>query len=173
MLFAVRDDLLDVDPTMIPTVIALVVIVFVVLRRMRPTPVRPIALIVLPVIVLVVGVALAVPGLVPLPALGPIDAAVLLADLAVSIGLGIARGDSIRITTDHDRIRYRYTGLTVGLWGASIAARLAIGAIGAALGAAPLLTSAAVLAMLGLSLITQNTRLLVRARADRLASARP
>lgn len=172
MTTAAHDDLLDIDPTMIPTVIALVVIVFVVLRRMRPTPVRPVALVVLPVIVLIVGVALASPGMVPLPALGPIDAVVLLADLAVSVGIGIARGDSILIETDHDRIRYRYTGLTVGLWGASIAARFAIGAIGAALGAAPLLTSAAVLAMLGLSLITQNARLLVRARSGHESPAR-
>ncbi|MDT0156206.1 hypothetical protein Q9R19_01065 [Microbacterium sp. ARD32] len=161
---ASADDLLDVDPMMIPTIMALAVIVFVVLRRLRPTKVRPVGLILLPVIVLLFGVAIAVPAAMPWPILHPIDAAVLLADLAVSVGLGVARGNSIRIDSGADGIRYRYTAPTVALWAASIAARFAIGTAGAALGAVPLLTSAAVLGMLGLSLISQNSTLLVRIR---------
>lgn len=61
------------------------------------------------------------------------------------------------LVTAHDgALWYRYGTTTVVLWVVSIAARFALGFAGAQLGGSPLVTSAPVLFMLGISLITQN-----------------
>jgi hypothetical protein len=62
-------------------------------------------------------------------------------------------------------VRYRYGTTTVVLWAVSILLRFALGAVGARFGGNELVTSAGVLFMLGISLITQNVLVLSRARA--------
>jgi hypothetical protein len=148
-----------------PAIVGLLVIVILVLRRTRGQPLQPARLFLLPAILLGIGV------LAALPAAGEahlhaIDGAVIALDLLLSIGLGAVRGTSVLLYDQDGAPWYRYGTATVALWGVSIALRLLIGVLGAHQGASELATSAGVLFMLGLSLMTQNL-VIVRRSANR------
>lgn len=155
----------------VPMLIGTAVVVLLVLAGIRGRDLRPRKLFVLPGIVVLIGLAAVLPPLAGGRTLHPIDAVLALADLALSIGLGAIRGRTVRIHVEDGASRYRYGPATVLLWGLSIALRFALGAYGARHGASPLVTEAAVLLMLGLTLLTQNTvvfaRAAARARRDR------
>jgi hypothetical protein len=150
-------------PGPLPAIIGLAVIVLLVATRTRGTPLRAAKLIILPAVVLVIGaLAAAATAASTKPHLHPLDAVIIVVDVALSLTLGIARGVSVRIYRQDGSVWYRYGGATVALWALSIGLRFALGAFGAHHGASPLTTSASVLFMLGLSLLAQNTVMLRR-----------
>jgi hypothetical protein len=71
----------------------------------------------------------------------------------------------VLIYPNEGAVWYRYGTATVVLWAVSIALRFALGALGAHFGGNELVTSASVLFMLGVSLISQNVVVLSRASA--------
>jgi hypothetical protein len=123
---------------------------------------RAAKLLILPVIVLVAGAASALPTL---SGLRPVDIMIIVVEVALSLGLGVARGVSVLVYPVDGVVWYRYGTVTVVLWAVSIALRFALGAIGVHLGGSELVTSASVLFMLGISLATQNIVVLSRARS--------
>ena len=151
-------------PGQLPAIIGLVVIVALVITRTHGQPVRAAKLLILPAIVLVAGVASAIPAIAATGSgLRPVDVVIIVADLALSLGLGAARGASIRVYPQDGALWYRYGAVTVVLWAVSIGLRFALGALGTHVGGNALVTSASVLSMLGLSLMAQNILLLHRA----------
>ncbi|MEU4525162.1 hypothetical protein AB0F52_41390 [Amycolatopsis sp. NPDC024027] len=149
----------------VPMLIGTAVVVLLVLAGIRGRELRPRKLFLLPGIVVLIGLAAVLPPLAGGRPLHGIDAVLASADLALSIGLGAVRGRTVRIDLVAGVSRYRYGPATVLLWGLSIALRFALGAYGARHGASPLVTEAAVLLMLGLTLLTQNIIVFARAAA--------
>ena len=155
---------MNYGPNALPTVIGLVVIVLLVITRTRHDRQASVArLLILPVVVLVFGAATALPAVAA--KLHPVDVVIIVLDVALSLGLGFARGWSVLVTARDGAVWYRYGTTTVVLWAASIVLRFALSAVGAHVGGNALVTSASVLFMLGISLITQNVLVLTRARA--------
>lgn len=155
---------MNYGPTVLPTIIGLAVIVLLVITRTRGQRVSPPRLLILPVVVLVIGVAAALPA-VSGSALRPVDVVIIVVDVALSLVLGFARGRSVLVYSNETAVWYRYGAVTVVLWAVSIALRFTLGDVGAHVGGNPLVTSASVLFMLGVSLITQNVLVLLRARS--------
>lgn len=117
-------------------------------------------LVVLPAVLLVIGGVRAVPTLSSVSGLA---VALLAADAVVVLGLGAARGASVRLTVRDGGLFQRGGWLTAGLWLLSIAARVVIVVLGHALGVgAPL--DATVLAGFGLTLVAQSCVVFLRAR---------
>lgn len=155
---------MNYGPSALPTAIGLAVIVLLVITRTRAQRVSAARLLILPTIVLVVGVATALPSIAgAMPR--PVDMVIIAVDAVLSLGLGFARGRSVLVDARDGAIWYRYGTTTVVLWAVSIVARFALGAVGAHVGGNELVTSASVLFMLGISLITQNVLVLGRASA--------
>ena len=160
---------MNYGPTVFPTIIGLAVIVLLVITRTRGQRVSPPRLVILPVVVLVIGVAAALPS-VSGSALRPVDVVIIVVDVALSLVLGFARGRSVLVYPNEGAAWYRYGTVTVVLWAVSIALRFTLGDVGAHFGGNRLVTSASVLFMLGVSLITQNVLVLLRARSYARAS---
>ncbi|RNI25326.1 hypothetical protein [Flexivirga caeni] len=148
-------------PGAVPLLIGLAVIVLLIARRTRGTRLTAHRLFVLPVIVTVFGLAVLLPGLNP-GHLRTVDYAVLTLDVLLSLLLGVARGASVLIYPYDGTTWFRYPSLTVALWVVSLVARVALGVAGRHEGATPVVTTDAVLFMLGLSLLTQNVVVWVR-----------
>jgi hypothetical protein len=147
----------------LPMVIGTAVVVLIVLTGIRGRELRPRKLFVLPGIVVLLGIAAILPQFAGRVTLHGIDAVLAIVDLALSVGLGAVRGRTVRIYLAEGVPRYRYGPVTVLLWGLSITLRFALAAYGARHGASPLVTSASVILMLGLTLLTQNTIVFARA----------
>ncbi|MEL7977468.1 hypothetical protein AAG589_16515 [Isoptericola sp. F-RaC21] len=145
--------------------VGLVTLAVIVLVRLRARPVRVRRLVVGPCVVVLVGAFLLVPWVAA--GTGSVGATVVvaLADLVLTVGLGVARGATVQVERGAaGRVEYRYTGLTVVLWVVSVALRFSLAGAGARLDAAPAVTEGSVLLALGISLLVQN---LVVARAAR------
>jgi len=152
-----------VDQIPVQYAVGLVVVVLLVLRRLRPAPLTYSRLLILPIVV-------AVMGTVGLMIFGGSVAATLpnvlfvVIDVGLSAGLGVVRAWTVRVDGGSRPRRYRYTLLTVVLWGVSILVRIVVGVIGRLAGTADFLVGGTVLAMLGLSLLVQNCLILVLQR---------
>jgi hypothetical protein len=158
--------------TMPPQVlIGLLTLVVVVLVRLRPRPARTRRLLVGPVVVMLVGSTLLVPWL-SLPSPGGVGAtaSVLAVDVVLTVGLGVARAATVRVSAAGEGgVQYRYTAATVLLWAVSVALRFELADAGSRLGASPAVTEGSVLLALGLALLAQN--LVVARSAARARSA--
>lgn len=171
MLDSTLDSTLD---SMSPQVlVGLVTLAVVVLLRLRARPARTRRLVTGPVVVVLVGAFLLVPWLaLPSPGGGGVTAAVGPADLALTVGLGVARAATVQLSPEAGgMVRYRYTAATVVLWAISVALRFELADAGARLGASPAVTEGSVLLTLGLALLTQN--LVVARNAARRRYATP
>ena len=156
---------MNYGPNTLPTVIGLIVIVLLVITRTRDRRASLARLLILPVIVLVLGAATALPAVAGAKP-HPVDVVIIVVDVALSLGLGFARGRSVLVTARDGAVWYRYGTTTVVLWAVSIILRFVLAVVGAHIGGNELVTSAIVLFMLGISLITQNVLVLTRARAS-------
>ncbi|GAA2295936.1 hypothetical protein GCM10010149_50300 [Nonomuraea roseoviolacea subsp. roseoviolacea] len=145
----------------LPVFIGLFVVVVIVVTRMGGRELRPVKLLVLPIILLVAGLAPVLP-LLPEVELHGIDYQLIVADLVVSVGLGVVRGFTVQIYPKPAAIWYRYGPVTVALWCLSIGLRFLIGGYGAGHAATALSTSAGVIFMLGLTLLCQNVVVIAR-----------
>lgn len=157
-------------------IIGLVVLVFVVLRHIRPHAATLPRLFIAPVVVLVVGLA----GMAPYAhqlaqPTGP-DLLFIAIDLALTLVMSVARAVSIRLEVAPSSpgprrraVHYRYGAATLALWAASLAVKVVLSAGGHAAGVSEELVTGSVLAILGLSVVAQNIVLWVRCR--RLATA--
>jgi len=155
--------------------VGLVTLTVVVLVRLRPRPVRTRRLLTGPVVVLLVGAFLLVPWLAtPAPGGAGVSIGVAVVDLALTVGLGVARGATVEVGPDATGVvRYRYAGLTVALWAVSVALRFELADAGARLGASPAVTEGSVLLALGLALLTQNLVVVRAAARARRSTAAP
>ncbi|NUW33931.1 hypothetical protein HTZ77_21205 [Nonomuraea sp. SMC257] len=145
----------------LPMFVGLFVVVVIVVTRMGGRELRPVKLLVLPVVLLAAGLAPVLP-LLPEVELHGIDYQLIAADLVVSVGLGVVRGFTVRIYPKLAATWYRYGPATVALWGLSIGLRFLLGGYGADHAATALSTSASVIFMLGLTLLTQNVVVIAR-----------
>jgi len=163
------DTMLDTMPPQV--LVGLMTLAVVVLVRLRPRPARTRRLLTGPVVVMLVGAFLLVPWLaLPAPGGAVATIGVAVVDLALTVGLGVARAATVQISPGPEGVvRYRYTGATVALWAVSVALRFGLADAGARLGASPAVTEGGVLLTLGLALLTQN--LVVARNADRARSA--
>jgi hypothetical protein len=153
-----------------PVIIGTVVLVGIVASRIRGRALRPRRLLIVPLILLVLG---AIPVALQLGtvALQGIDYLIAGLDLALSVGLGAARGFTVRIYSHEATTWYRYGPATVLLWCLSIVLRFALGITGSHHGATTLTTSATVILFLGLTLAVQNT--IIRTRNRQPGPPRP
>ncbi|MFD6176826.1 MULTISPECIES: hypothetical protein [unclassified Isoptericola] len=153
--------------------VGLLTLTVVVLLRLRARPARTRRLLTGPLVVLVVGAFLLVPWLaLPSPGGAGATVAVAAADLALTVGLGVARAATVQLSPGTDGVvQYRYTAATVVLWAVSVALRFELADLGARLGASPAVTEGSVLLALGLALLTQNVVVARRAARARAATA--
>ncbi|MFB7800480.1 hypothetical protein [Isoptericola sp. NPDC056134] len=161
---------LDTVPPQV--LVGLVTLTAIVLLRLRPRPVRTGRLLIVPGAVMLVGAFLLVPWLaLPSPGGASATIAVLAVDVVLTMGLGVARGATVEVTTGPTgSVRFRYTGVTVALWAVSVALRFELADAGAGAGASPAVTEGSILLALGLSLLVQNlvvVHAISRARARR------
>lgn len=142
--------------TAVPVVIGTLAVVVIVLRRMRGQELRRRRLLIRPLVILIVGLAAMVPQLFGMHSFHEIDYLLAVIDLMLTLGLGAIRGLTVLVYPQDGSIWYRYGPITVGLWLLSIILRFLLGMYGAQHGATALVTSASVIAMLGLTLLVQN-----------------
>jgi len=152
--------------------VGLVTLTVVVLVRLRPRPARTRRLLIGPGVIMLVGAFLLVPWLGEGAGNAGATIAVAGADLVLTVGLGVARGATVRVERGGaGLVMYRYTTLTVALWAVSVALRFELAGAGARLGAAPAVTEGSVLLALGLSLLVQNLVVARSAAAERTRAA--
>jgi hypothetical protein len=156
----------------LPVLMGTAVVVLLVLAGIRGRELRPRKLFIVPGVVVLLGIAALLPQLSGRITPHGIDAVLAVVDLALSVGLGAVRGRTVRIYLAAGTPWYRYGPVTVLLWGLSISLRFGLGVYGAHHGASPLVTSAGILLMLGLTLLAQNAIVFARA-ASRTAHPRP
>ncbi|MEV0149456.1 MULTISPECIES: hypothetical protein [unclassified Nonomuraea] len=149
----------------LPVFIGLFVVLVVVVTRMGGRELRPVKLLVLPIILLVAGLGPVLP-LLPGVELHGIDYQLIAADLVVSVGLGVVRGFTVQIYPKLAATWYRYGPVSVALWCLSIGLRFLLGGYGAGHAATALATSASVIFMLGLTLLCQNVVVIARRPTD-------
>lgn len=145
--------------------IALLLVVRMISRQLRGSAITAQALVVLPAILLGLGVLNAGHAL---STATPTELAVLALDLAVLLGLGLARGASIQVTLRNGVPFQQGGALTIVLWLVTVAIRVGMAFGAHALGVAGALTSASVAATLGVSIAAQNA--LIWWKAQRLGA---
>jgi hypothetical protein len=146
-------------------VIVLLLVVRMISRQLRGSAVSARALVVLPAILLGLGVLNAGQAL---SSATPAEVGVLVLDLVVLLGLGLARGASIRVTL-RSGVPFQQGGaVTIVLWLATVAVRVGMAFGAHALGVTGALTSASVAATLGVSIAAQNA--LIWWKAQRLGA---
>jgi hypothetical protein len=137
-------------------------VVWILARQVRVTPVKPRLLWLVPLL-------LAFFGIRSLPASTwhvPADLALLAASAVISIGLGLWRGQTIRVWRDADGTWWRQgSTLTLVLWGALIAARGLIYGAGVAVGHREATNLGAILIVLALGFAAQNAVTALRMNA--------
>ncbi|HEV7711900.1 MAG TPA: hypothetical protein VGP16_27180 [Asanoa sp.] len=133
--------------------IALVVIAFVLVRRLGGMPVDARRLALLPLVLTIWGVTSLAQGFHgTLHAYGT-DVGLLALGAVLAFGGGLARGLTVRLYPRDGQLWYRYTWLTVAVWVGLILLRVAQVTVGWAVGADTSVLAAALPLMLGLSLV--------------------
>lgn len=140
--------------------VAVLAVCYVLARRLAGQPLQAGRLVVLPLILAGWGALNLSSALAGASAL---DLATLTVEAAVAVLAGAARGLTIRLYPRDGHLWFRYRPATIAVWVALIVVRLGIGLGAAALGAHSALLGAALLCMLGLSLLGEGA--VVRARA--------
>ena len=115
------------------SLIALIVLAGVslaVYRQARPRPLRPAALVAVPVVLIVLGAPVVLGGPLSTAAIG-----LLVVNLVVSVGFGVMRGRSERLWRAADGVIWRSsTRRTALLWAGTVLARVAAAGAAVALG---------------------------------------
>lgn len=149
-------------------VIAALVIWRVVFRQLRGSTITVRGLILIPGILLVLGLENSARAL---PKASGGEIALLVVDLVVLLGLGVARAASTRLSTRDGYAFQKGTTLTLVLWLVTIAVRIGFGVLGARTGLTGSLTSSSILLSMGLSIGVQNLLIYGRARRRELPIA--
>ena len=128
-------------------------VVWILARQVRVTPVKPRLLWLVPLLLAFFGIRSLPSSTWHVPA----DLTLLVVSAVISIGLGIWRGQTIRVWRDADGTWWRQgSALTLVLWGALIAARGLIYGIGVAVHNREATNLGAILVVLALSFAAQN-----------------
>ena len=149
---------------LITVLLVLVAVGYVLVRRLAGEPLEGRRLAVLPIILMVVGVAQLRGAHIT-----SLDLTVLAVEGIVAVGLGALRGLTVHVYGRDGHLWYRYRPLTIVVWAGSALVRVGGAAVGHALGADAKVLSAALVLMVGLSLLGEA--LIVGRRA--LASGVP
>ncbi|WP_410637317.1 hypothetical protein [Amycolatopsis sp. lyj-346] len=91
-----------------------------------------------------------------LPGASAAELGLLAADLLVLAGLGVLRSTTTTLAERDGTTFQRGSAVTIGLWVLTVAVRIGVAALGAALGIAGPLTSASIALTLGVSIAVQN-----------------
>ncbi|MFB9236131.1 hypothetical protein ACFFWC_11320 [Plantactinospora siamensis] len=131
----------------------LLAIGYVMVRRLAGEPLTSRRIAVLPLILTLVGASNVAGAAHHLSAL---DAAALAAEILLAVLAGVARGSTVRVYARDGHLWYRYTALTIAIWLVLLALRLGVGWAARSAGADAAVLSAALLLMLGLSLLGEG-----------------
>ena len=85
-----------------------------------------------------------------------VDVALLAAAIAVSAAMGLFRGMSVRVFVRDERPWMRYRFLTLMLWAATVAVRLAVAAVSNAMGAPAAARGPAIVLSVGVTLLAEG-----------------
>jgi hypothetical protein len=136
------------------TALIVAVVVLLLVRRFLGEPLEARRLAAPPLILIVMGAySLSKIDLAAVAHHPVVDGAVLGFGALVAVLGGIVRGLTVRVYVREGHVWYRYTLLTVVVWAGLAALRLAQSAAAGALGADPAVLDAALLLILGLSLL--------------------
>ena len=157
-------------PSPVTILVGMAAVGYVLWSRMRGQPLNARRLVVLPVVLIVVGVA----GLTgsSAPRLSGTDVGFLAASVAISVVLGAARGATIELYPDGGELWQRYRPVTVALWVTLVAAKLALAGIASVAGASAGGGTHSLLLCLGASLIAEAAVVGPRALSTGLSFAR-
>ncbi|MGW3962036.1 hypothetical protein ACWED2_19595 [Amycolatopsis sp. NPDC005003] len=152
--------------------IAVLVLYRVGYRQVRGTLLSLRTLVVMPLLVTALGGYL---SLKALPGASAAELGLLAADLVVLAGLGVLRSTTTTLTERDGTTFQKGSAATIWLWVLTVAVRIAVVALGTALGVAGPLTSASIAFTLGVSIAVQNatTYRRIRRRGLPLADRRP
>jgi hypothetical protein len=131
--------------------LALAAIAYVLFRRLAGEPLEGRRLVVLPLVLLIVGVTQLNGAHVT-----PLDVTLLVIGGAVAALLGAVRGLTVHVYAKGGHLWYRYRPVTIVVWAASLLLRLGQTVAGHALGADAKVMGAALLPVLGLSLLAEG-----------------
>lgn len=148
--------------TIVLVVIGVAVVCFVLFSRMRGERLNARRLVVLPAVLTVIGlveVLGAVRG-----GVHDADLALLAGGLIVSTAFGIARGATVMLYAAQDRLWLRYRPLTLVLWLVTIAVRVGLSVLAAAV-RATLVQGPALLLFVGVTLLGEGSWVVWRARS--------
>jgi hypothetical protein len=106
-----------------------------------------------------------------LPTAGLADVIIIAAGIVLAIGLGALRGCTMAVYPREGVLWARSTGLTMAVWGASIAARVPLAVAAHVLGADVAASGAVLVVLLGLTLGAQNLIVYVRGASTGLPFA--
>ncbi|NEA31383.1 hypothetical protein [Streptomyces sp. SID13031] len=149
-------------------VIGALVVVRVMGRQLRGSMVTQRSLVVVPLVLVVIGLASA-RGEFDTASAG--ELAFFVFDVAVLILIGFARGASTQLSTRDGGLHQKGTATTLTLWLLTIGIRVGAGFAGAAMGLNGSLTTAALLLTFGLSIAAQNVAVYLRAQRLRIPFA--
>jgi hypothetical protein len=130
--------------------LALAAIAYVLVRRLAGEPLEGRRLVVLPLVLTIVGIS----QLTRLHAT-PLDVTVLVVEGVLAVVLGALRGLTVQVYARGGHLWYRYRPLTVVVWVGSLLLRVGQTAAGHAVGADSNVLGAALLGVLGLSLLAE------------------
>jgi hypothetical protein len=143
--------------------LAIVIVVYVLARRLAGQPISARRLFLLPLVAAGLGLIELVNGAPDV--IRPIDVELLVLSTLVSIGLGAWRGLTIQVSVRGGYPWQRYTGATVALWAVLILAKIAVTYGGERAGATLTSGTWALLLTLGLSLAAESAVVAPRALA--------
>jgi hypothetical protein len=85
-----------------------------------------------------------------------VDVTLIVAGVAVSAAMGVLRGMSVSVFIRDGRPWMRYRGITLALWAATVAVRLAVAVVSNAMGASGALRGPAILLSVGVTLLAEG-----------------
>ena len=108
--------------SVIQILLAIVVIVLVIGKRLAGEPLTTKRLVVLPVVLAAIGIS----GLSKVTNPSPTDVALVALSLVVGLGFGLLRGRSVEVAVRDGYLWYRYRWATIGWWVSAIVARIGL-----------------------------------------------
>ncbi|HVV10261.1 hypothetical protein [Amycolatopsis sp.] len=149
-------------------VIAALVVWRVIVRQLLGSAVTLQGLALIPAILLVLGI---VDCAKALPGASGTEIALLAADLAILLVLGLARAATVRLSLRDGNAYQKGSALTLVLWLVTIAIRIGFAVLGARAGTTSGLAGASIALSMGLSIGVQNVLIYSRARRRELPIA--
>jgi hypothetical protein len=135
---------------LLTALLAVAAIGYVLVRRLAGEPLEGRRLVILPVVLLIIG-ATQLNGVHATP----LDVAVLVVEGVAALGLGAVRGLTVHVYGRGGHLWYRYRPITIVVWLGSILLRVGQTFVAHTLGADVSVLGAALLLMLGLSLLAE------------------